>query len=46
MTDDDLNAPLGQFPVQKRPSRGNALYAAVAIGGLGLLAVSAAFLPS
>jgi uncharacterized protein len=45
MTDDDLNAPLGQFPVQKRPSRGNALYAAVAIGGLGLLAVPAAFLP-
>jgi len=32
MTDDDLNAPLGQFPVQKRLSRGNALYAAVAIG--------------
>ena len=45
MTDDDLNAPLGQFPVQKRPPRGNALYAAVAIGGLGLLAVPAAFLP-
>src|ERR1700730_11405133 len=45
MTDDDLDAPLGQFPVQKRPSRGNALYAAVAIGGLGLLAVPAAFLP-
>ena len=44
MTDDDLNAPLGQFPVQKRPSRGNALYAAVAIGALGLLAVPAAFL--
>lgn len=46
MTDDDLNAPLGQFPVAKRPSRGNALYAAVAIAGLGLLAVSAAFLPA
>src|ERR1700732_1132575 len=46
MTDDDLNAPLGQFPVQKRRSRGNALYAAVAIGGLGLLAVPAAFLPA
>jgi uncharacterized protein len=46
MTDDDLNAPLGQFPVPKRPSRGNALYAAVAIIGLGLLAVSAAFLPA
>jgi uncharacterized protein len=45
MTDDDLNDPLGQFPVQKRPSRGNALYAAVAIGGLWLLAVAAAFLP-
>jgi uncharacterized protein len=45
MTDDDLNAPLGQFPVQERSSRGNALYAAVAIGGLGLLAVPAAFLP-
>jgi uncharacterized protein len=45
MTDDDLNAPLGQFPVRKRPSRGNALYAAAAIGGLGLLAVPAAFLP-
>jgi uncharacterized protein len=44
MTDDDLNAPLGQFPVQKSPSRGNALYA-IAIGGLGLLAVPAAFLP-
>ncbi len=46
MTDDDLNAPLGQFPLQKRLSRGNALYAAVAIGGLGLLAVAAAFLPA
>jgi polysaccharide deacetylase 2 family uncharacterized protein YibQ len=46
MTDDDLNAPLGQFPVQKRLSRGNALYAAVAIAGLGLLAVPAAFLPA
>ncbi len=46
MTDDDLNAPLGQFPVPKRPSRGNALYAAVAIAGLGLLAVTAAFLPA
>ncbi len=45
MIDDDLNAPLGQFPVQKRRPRGKALYAAVAIGGLGLLAVSAAFLP-
>ena len=45
MMDDDLNAPLGQVPIQKRPSRGNALYAAVAIGGLGLLAVPAAFLP-
>src|ERR1700732_1610513 len=45
MTDDDLDAPLGQFPVQKRPSLGNALYAAAAIGGLGLLAVPAAFLP-
>jgi uncharacterized protein len=46
MTDDDLNAPLGQFPVPKRPSRGNALYAAVAIASLGLLAVPAAFLPT
>jgi polysaccharide deacetylase 2 family uncharacterized protein YibQ len=46
MMDDDLNAPLGQFSLQKRPSRGNALYAAVAIAGLGLLAVSAAFLPA
>ncbi|MGB8899210.1 MAG: divergent polysaccharide deacetylase family protein, partial [Methylocella sp.] len=46
MSDDDLNAPLGQFPVPKRPSRGNALYAAVAIAGLGLLAVLAAFLPA
>jgi polysaccharide deacetylase 2 family uncharacterized protein YibQ len=46
MTDDDLNAPLGQFPVQKRASRGTALYAAVAMGGLGLLAVLAAFLPA
>ncbi len=46
MTDDDLNAPLGQFPVPKRPSRGNALYAAFAIAGLGLLAVPAAFLPA
>jgi uncharacterized protein len=45
MTDDDLNAPLGRFPVQKRPSYGNALYAAVAIGGLGLLALLAACLP-
>jgi polysaccharide deacetylase 2 family uncharacterized protein YibQ len=46
MTDDDLNAPLGQFPVQKRASRGTALNAAVAMGGLGLLAVLAAFLPA
>ncbi|MGH6853664.1 MAG: divergent polysaccharide deacetylase family protein, partial [Methylocella sp.] len=46
MTDDDLNAPLGQFPVPKRASRGNALYVAVAIAGLGLLAVAAAFLPA
>ncbi|MGH6836412.1 MAG: divergent polysaccharide deacetylase family protein, partial [Methylocella sp.] len=46
MTDDDLDSPLGRFPVQKRPSRGNALYAAVAIGGLGMLAVAAAFLPA
>ncbi|MGH6813778.1 MAG: divergent polysaccharide deacetylase family protein [Methylocella sp.] len=46
MTDDDLNAPLGQLPIQERRSRGNALYAAVAIGGLGLLAVPAAFLPA
>ncbi len=45
MTDDDLNAPLGQFPVQRRPSHRNAVYAAVAIGGLGLLALLAAFLP-
>ncbi len=45
MTDDDLNAPLGQFPVQRRPSHRNALYAAVASGGLGLLALLAAFLP-
>ncbi len=44
MTDDDLNAPLGRFPVQKRPSRGNGIYAAVAIAGLGLLAVAAAVL--
>jgi uncharacterized protein len=43
MTDDDLNAPLGRSAVQKRPSK--ALYAAVAIGGLGLLAFLAAFLP-
>jgi polysaccharide deacetylase 2 family uncharacterized protein YibQ len=46
MTDDDLNAPLGLFPVPKRSSRGNVLYAAVAIVGLGLLAVPAAFLPA
>jgi hypothetical protein len=46
MTDDDLNAPLGQFPVQKRASRGTALYAAFAMGGLGLLAVLAAYLPA
>ncbi|MGH6935307.1 MAG: hypothetical protein ACRED2_03830 [Methylocella sp.] len=45
MTDDDLNAPLGQSPVQRRPSHRNAVYAAVAIGGLGLLALLAAFLP-
>lgn len=43
MTDDDLNAPLGQ--VQKRQSRGDPLYAAVAMGGLGLFAVAAAFFP-
>ena len=46
MMDDDLNAPLGQFPVPKRLSRSNALYAAVAMGGLGLLAVPAAYLPA
>ncbi|MGH6848692.1 MAG: divergent polysaccharide deacetylase family protein [Methylocella sp.] len=46
MADDDLNAPLGQFPIPKRSSRGNVLYAAVAIAGLGLLAVPAAFLPA
>jgi polysaccharide deacetylase 2 family uncharacterized protein YibQ len=45
MTDDDLNAPLGRFPVQMHPSHSNALYAAVAIGGLGLLALFAALLP-
>lgn len=46
MTDDDLNAPLGQFPVPKRLSRANVFYAAVAIAGLALLAVPAAFLPA
>ncbi|MGH6838181.1 MAG: divergent polysaccharide deacetylase family protein [Methylocella sp.] len=46
MTDDELNAPLGQFQVPKRPSRANAIYAAIAMAGLGLLAVLAAFPPA
>jgi polysaccharide deacetylase 2 family uncharacterized protein YibQ len=37
MTDDDLNTPLGQFPVRKSPSLGKMSYFGVALGGLGLL---------
>jgi len=36
-TDDDWNAPLGQFPVRERPSLGKLSYIRVAFGGLGLL---------
>lgn len=43
MIDDDLNAPLGQFPVRKRPSLSNRSYIAVAISGLGMLGALAAF---
>lgn len=46
MTDDDLNAPLGQFPAQQRLSRSTVLHAAAAICGLALLAVLAAYLPA
>lgn len=45
MIDEDLNAPLGQFPVRKRPSLGNVSYIAVAFGGLGMLGALAAFVP-
>jgi uncharacterized protein len=37
MIDDDLNAPLGQFHVRKRPSLGKLPYIGVALGALGLL---------
>ncbi len=46
MTDDDLNAPLGQFPTQQRLSLSTELHAAAAICGLALLAVLAAYLPA
>jgi polysaccharide deacetylase 2 family uncharacterized protein YibQ len=45
MTDDDLNAPLGQFPVRKRPPLGKLTYIGLAFGGLGLLGGIGAFFP-
>jgi hypothetical protein len=45
MTDDDLNAPLGQFPVRKRPSLSKIFYAGVTLGGLGLFGALGAFFP-
>jgi hypothetical protein len=45
MTDDDLNAPLGQFPVRKRPPLGKLSYIGLAFGGLGLLGGIGAFFP-
>jgi polysaccharide deacetylase 2 family uncharacterized protein YibQ len=36
LTDDDWNAPLGQFPVRRRPSLGRLSYLAFAFGGLAL----------
>jgi uncharacterized protein len=37
MIDDDLDAPLGQFAVRKRPSLGKLSFIGVAIAGAGLL---------
>jgi uncharacterized protein len=46
MIDDDLNTPLGQFPVRKRPSLGKKSYIGGALGGLGLLGAVGAFFPA
>jgi polysaccharide deacetylase 2 family uncharacterized protein YibQ len=45
MIDDDLNAPLGQFQVRKRPSLGKLPYIGVALGALGLLGALGTFSP-
>lgn len=45
MIDDDLNAPLGQFWVRKRPSLGKLPYIGVALGALGLLGTLGTFSP-
>ncbi len=45
MVDDDLNAPLGQFQVRKRPSLGKLPYIGVALGALGLLGALGTFSP-
>jgi uncharacterized protein len=37
MIDDDLDAPLGQFPVQKHPLLGRAFHSKIAVIALGLL---------
>ena len=45
MMDDDLNTPLGQFPVRKRPSLGKQAYLKVGLAVLGLVGALASFLP-
>jgi hypothetical protein len=51
MTDDDLNAPLGQFPDQMHPLLGRASLSIIALaalgllGGLGFLASPGGFFP-
>lgn len=45
MIDDDLNAPLGQFQVRKRPSLGKLPYIGVALGALGLFGALGTFSP-
>ncbi|HUZ91913.1 MAG TPA: hypothetical protein VMU78_08445, partial [Methylocella sp.] len=45
MTDDDLNAPLGQFPVRKRPSLVKMSYLGIALAGLGLFGAFATYFP-
>ena len=43
--DDDLDAPLGQFPVRKRPPLGHLSPIGLVLGGLGLFGALAAGLP-
>src|SRR5450631_1163711 len=51
MIDDDLNAPLGQYPIQKHPLLGRASHTKIALGalclliGVGLLGGRGAFFP-